>query len=362
MYVPGMEGLACPELGHANYQHPGRGREYFDHTLDNFSGWLIYVALECLAIDPDLWHGSIGKECLLFNRQDLKEPESSLIFRRLCSHSSIEIRHYAACLKYFLKLNPHEVPPVCPDYFIVSELATGKDEPDIAKENEDRNRQRLRESREGLLLFSLPLLFVFALFFLVPIVQEVNRTSEQHFRTVAEGSPGSYFKGQSAPRVEFSYSSSQPSALRSNSLLYNAYQQGTAFYDENEYEQAKHYLEIVSNGSPSVAADHELLCVREKLAVIYGRQGELDQANEQFRLAQEMCRLLDNEFPSSRAHTDEHRCWNFSARAAAEAEAGHDQLSKENIQFALKVGHCSIKKIEQSVEEERKKLRKEPTK
>jgi len=42
MFVPPLQGKSCPELGHANYQHPNRKGADFNLTLDHFSSVLIY--------------------------------------------------------------------------------------------------------------------------------------------------------------------------------------------------------------------------------------------------------------------------------------------------------------------------------
>ncbi len=55
MYVPALHGTNCAELGHANYQHPQRQANHYDHNLDNFAALVIYVSLRALAVEPELW-------------------------------------------------------------------------------------------------------------------------------------------------------------------------------------------------------------------------------------------------------------------------------------------------------------------
>src|SRR5436305_8445438 len=74
MYVPALSGLESNELGHRNYQHPGRRRSEFGPHLDDFSSWVIYASLTALSIDPVLW-GRLdgGDECLLIRSRDLRD-------------------------------------------------------------------------------------------------------------------------------------------------------------------------------------------------------------------------------------------------------------------------------------------------
>ena len=71
MFVPSMQGFTSNELGHRNYQHPGRTKDHFGGYLDNFSAWSIYTSLYCLTLDPTLWRKlEAGDECLLFRQED----------------------------------------------------------------------------------------------------------------------------------------------------------------------------------------------------------------------------------------------------------------------------------------------------
>ncbi len=92
MYVPGLSGWPSNELGHRNYQHPGRAAIHFSPEMDNFSAWSIDTSLRCLAIDPGLWDKlKAGDECLLFRRNDFVAPATSEAFHTLASHGNEEI-------------------------------------------------------------------------------------------------------------------------------------------------------------------------------------------------------------------------------------------------------------------------------
>ncbi len=113
MFVPRMAGMLSNEIGHRNYQHPGRTAKHFDANLDNFSAWVIYVSLRCTTIDPDLYrHLGGGDECLLFRRDDFLEPEHSYAFGLLEEHTSEEIRLLAKFLRWQLKRSLEDVPPL----------------------------------------------------------------------------------------------------------------------------------------------------------------------------------------------------------------------------------------------------------
>lgn len=72
MYVPDLSGLKSYEIGHPNYQHPNRTGNDFGEYLDNFSGWIIYLSLLGLSIDPELWkkRSCQDGEQLLFSKKD----------------------------------------------------------------------------------------------------------------------------------------------------------------------------------------------------------------------------------------------------------------------------------------------------
>lgn len=113
LFVPALAGFSSLELGHPNYQHPGRHEKHFDPTVDNFSTWLIYASLMCLAIDPSI-HSQFesGDECLIFKRKDLTAPEKSIVFQTLLTHDSPEIRGLVKLVRRLLWLEPHTVPPL----------------------------------------------------------------------------------------------------------------------------------------------------------------------------------------------------------------------------------------------------------
>lgn len=77
MYVKSMRFNSNNEIGHINYQHPLRDTNTVGHKLDRFSSIVIYIALEALKADPNLWCKYDNGENILFKRNDFLNPEQS---------------------------------------------------------------------------------------------------------------------------------------------------------------------------------------------------------------------------------------------------------------------------------------------
>ncbi|WP_139347837.1 serine/threonine protein kinase [Nocardia donostiensis] len=85
MYLPSLRPLGALEMGHRNYQHPGRGKT-FDYTIDHFAAAVIDLSLLALRERPQLWekYGGTG-ENLLFEAGDFVAPAKSRVFDELTS-------------------------------------------------------------------------------------------------------------------------------------------------------------------------------------------------------------------------------------------------------------------------------------
>ncbi len=113
MYVPALAEMGTNELGHPNYQHPGRNSSHFGPYLDHFSAWLTYGVLQCLQHDPGLWSLlRCGEERLFFTERDYRNPSESRSFRIIEEHQSEEIRGVGRLLRYLLSLPVESVPPL----------------------------------------------------------------------------------------------------------------------------------------------------------------------------------------------------------------------------------------------------------
>jgi hypothetical protein len=113
MYVPALSGEVSHEVGHRNYQHPLRSDSDFGPYVDNFSAWVIYVAIIALAVDPRLWQRfGGGDECLLFRRKDFERPEGSDALHVLQTFPDERIQSLANVFKALLDLDPQQTPPL----------------------------------------------------------------------------------------------------------------------------------------------------------------------------------------------------------------------------------------------------------
>jgi serine/threonine protein kinase len=83
MYVPTFRGELSPELGHPNWQHPGRTERDYDPDLDGFADLVLQTSLAALALDPTLWKSFHNGENLIFTRQDFEDPRRSPLILRL---------------------------------------------------------------------------------------------------------------------------------------------------------------------------------------------------------------------------------------------------------------------------------------
>jgi len=112
MYVPGLEGLPAGEVGHPDYQPPGRCLADYGPGMDRFSAWLISLSLKILAADPGLWDqlNPDHDEYLLLNRSDLLDLRSSPRFSVLSSHQNAEIRLIAGVARDILTLPLAAIP------------------------------------------------------------------------------------------------------------------------------------------------------------------------------------------------------------------------------------------------------------
>jgi hypothetical protein len=99
MFVPELAALYSAELGHRNFQHPGRRARHFNAELDNFSFAVIDLALDALSRCPELWEATgSGPEAFLFRAADFLDPARSRAFRLLSAVPGLGARtqHLAA--------------------------------------------------------------------------------------------------------------------------------------------------------------------------------------------------------------------------------------------------------------------------
>lgn len=111
MFVPDLSGMASPEIGHRNYQHPERDGTHFNERIDNFSAWSIATSLRAISLDPELAVGLQGcDECLLFRQADYRYPLGSRAFYTLEHHNDKSINALSKTLRTVLSMAPDEIP------------------------------------------------------------------------------------------------------------------------------------------------------------------------------------------------------------------------------------------------------------
>lgn len=123
MFVEGLAGKVSHELGHRNFQHPGRSNDHFNADLDNFAEWVIDLSLKALVVEPDIWRDfDCGDDCLLFRHRDFKDADESPIFKYLLNHEEAELRDSARLFADVLGLRPTKTPDYQSDSATVRQL------------------------------------------------------------------------------------------------------------------------------------------------------------------------------------------------------------------------------------------------
>lgn len=85
LFLPKLNHLKTNEIGHVNYQHPGRNASHYGPFVDRFSSIVIYVGLRAIAESPKLWDKYNEGESILFRSGDFANPAGSTLFRELAA-------------------------------------------------------------------------------------------------------------------------------------------------------------------------------------------------------------------------------------------------------------------------------------
>jgi hypothetical protein len=107
VYIPQLAGETTDQAGNAAYQHPDMHNRPFNEHMDNFSALVIYVGLLALAEQPQLWNsyslhdaaGNLQVDTLLFNPNDLRDPNNSKLFGDLARITNPDFRSALQSLK-----------------------------------------------------------------------------------------------------------------------------------------------------------------------------------------------------------------------------------------------------------------------
>lgn len=99
VWVPDAEIDIPVEVGHPNYQHPGRTVAHWGRFVDSFPGMLIELGLRAVAADPAL-QTYLNGENLLFTSSDLAAPQSSRAWDAVSASPDAEVRDLAGRLRF----------------------------------------------------------------------------------------------------------------------------------------------------------------------------------------------------------------------------------------------------------------------
>lgn len=108
------------EFGKPAYQHPARCVEKLGGQLDNFSAWIILIALRAIAADPQLYVKYVLKtdnENLLFTPQDMQVPDASILWPDLMRCKDPDVSGWARMLRESLDKPFAKIPPFALDPF-----------------------------------------------------------------------------------------------------------------------------------------------------------------------------------------------------------------------------------------------------
>jgi serine/threonine protein kinase len=89
MYLPALSHLKTNELGHVNYQHPGRAPTHYGPYLDRFASITIYLGLSAIADRPDLWNKYNNSENILFRAADFVDVATSSLLREIAANPKL---------------------------------------------------------------------------------------------------------------------------------------------------------------------------------------------------------------------------------------------------------------------------------
>src|SRR5438128_5737688 len=100
MFLPKLSRLKTNEIGHVNYQHPGRNASHYGPSIDRFSSIVIYLGLRAISESPRLWTKYDDSENVLFRAGDFANAAGSPLVRELAALpalSSEVTRFLGAC-------------------------------------------------------------------------------------------------------------------------------------------------------------------------------------------------------------------------------------------------------------------------
>jgi tRNA A-37 threonylcarbamoyl transferase component Bud32 len=116
--VPALERSEQLEFGKPAYQHPARHAAKLSSRFDNFSAWIILIALRAITAEPQLYTKHVirtDNENLLFTPNDVTEPNGSTLWPDLMRCKDLEVRDWARMVRESLERPFASIPPFAPN-------------------------------------------------------------------------------------------------------------------------------------------------------------------------------------------------------------------------------------------------------
>lgn len=84
VFVPALAGMHSAEIGHRNFQHPGRDHTLFNAKLDRFAFISLDIALRAISAAAELWDDTHSDaDAFVFRANDFASPQTSAVFASL---------------------------------------------------------------------------------------------------------------------------------------------------------------------------------------------------------------------------------------------------------------------------------------
>ncbi len=108
MFIPVFRGEKATELGHADFQHPKRNSQTYSEKLDAFSVLVIQLAMQALAVKPELWKkfNADDPDCLILRKPDYLKPSESAVVTELRKTRSRNLKKIIDLLLDYLSKDP----------------------------------------------------------------------------------------------------------------------------------------------------------------------------------------------------------------------------------------------------------------
>jgi hypothetical protein len=103
VWAPPIAHLPPAEIGHPNFQHPGRSLAHWGPTVDLFSAVVVQLSLLAVAEDPQLWTHH-NAENLVLTAADYRSPMGTGTWHRMAGSRDPQVRELVAVLNQLCHL------------------------------------------------------------------------------------------------------------------------------------------------------------------------------------------------------------------------------------------------------------------